>query len=90
MEEKTVFSNDVWREEVYIETQEFVIKGTVFMPKIGNRARLLSDILNSKKQFIAIKDCSIESKLFPQKEVEHHSFIQLNMSTILILRPLYE
>ena len=90
MEEKNVFSSDAWSEEVYIETQEFVIKGTVFMPKIGNRSRLLSDILNSKKQFLAIKNCCIESKLFPQREVEHHPFVQLNLASILIMRPLNE
>jgi len=90
MQEMRVFSNDAWSEEVYIETQEFIIQGTVFMPKIGNRSRMLSDILNTKKQFIAVKNCYIESKLFPQREVGHHSFIQLNLSSILIMRPLNE
>ena len=90
MEKEKIFSINAWCEEVYIETQEFVIKGTVFMPKIGNRSRLLSDILNSNKQFLAVKECTVESKLFPQREVEHHKFIQLNLASILIMRPLNE
>ena len=50
-----------WKEDVYIETVEHVIKGSIFMPKIGKRTRLLSEVLNSSKQFIAVKDCTIES-----------------------------
>lgn len=80
--------NSAWSEEVYIETQEYIIKGLVFMPNIGKRSRLLSEILNSNKQFIAVKNCSVESKLNPPKEVEHHAFIQVNLSSILIMRPL--
>ena len=83
-------TTSAWREKVYIETAEYIIKGYVFMPKIGKRTRLLSEILNTNKQFIAVKNCSMESKLYPQKEVETHEFIQVNLSTILIMRPLYE
>ena len=81
-------SASAWREKVYIETAEFIIKGYVFMPKIGKRSRLLSEILNTNKQFIAVKNCTLESKLIPQREVENHDFLQVNISTILIIRPL--
>ena len=83
-------TTSAWREKVYIETAEFIIKGYVFMPKIGKKSRLLSDILNTNKQFLAVKNCTLESKLFPQKDVENHEFLQVNISTILIMRPLYE
>ena len=83
-------TTSAWREKVYIETAEYIIKCYVFMPKIVKRTRLLSEILNTNKQFIAVKNCSMESKLYPQKEVETHEFIQVNLSTILIMRPLYE
>ncbi len=83
-------STSAWREKVYIETAEFIIKGYVFMPKIGKRTRLLSEILNTNKQFIAVKNCTIESKLFPQRPVESHDFLQVNISTILIIRPMNE
>ena len=79
-----------WREKVYIETAEFIVKGYVFMPKIGKKSRLLSEILNTSKQFIAVKNCTLEFKLQPQKEVEFHEFLQLNLATILLMRPLYE
>ena len=78
------------KEDVYIETVEHVIKGSIFMPKIGKRTRLLSEVLNSSKQFIAVKDCTIESKLVPQKDLEKHPFVQVNISTILLMRPLNE
>lgn len=92
MENKEFMSlmDSVWKEKVYIETAEFIIIGYVFMPKIGKRTRLLTEVLNSNKQFIAVKDCRLEFKLVPQKEVEFHDFLQVNISTILIMRPAYE
>ena len=69
----------VWKEKVYIETSEFKIVGYIYMPKIGKKTRLLTEVLNGNKQFIAVKDCSLEFKLIPQKEVEHHDFLQVNI-----------
>ena len=60
------------------------------MPKIGKRNRLLSEVLNTGKNFIAVKNCSLEYKLLPNKNVEYHDFMQVNVATILIMRPLYE
>ena len=53
------FTNGVWSERVLVITQDYEIKGSVFMPKIGKRSRVLSDILNGKKRFVAIKDCEV-------------------------------
>ena len=91
MSEDKALKEDIknsWSEQVYIETAEYIVKGTVHMPKIGKKSRLLTEILNTNKQFLAITDCLMESKLFPQKEVEHYDFIELNLSTILLMRPL--
>ena len=92
MENKDIMNlmDSVWKEKVYIETAEFIIIGYVFMPKIGKRTRLLTEVLNSNKQFIAVKDCRLEFKLAPQREIEYHDFLQVNISTILIMRPAYE
>lgn len=79
--------NEVWSERVYIETKEYVIKGVVYMPKIGKRNRLLTEILNTNKQFLAVTDCEIESKLAPQRPVEKYKFLEVNLSTVLIMRP---
>lgn len=83
-------STSAWREKVYIETTEHIIKGYVFMPKIGKKNRLLTEILNSEKKFIAVKNCVIEYKLNPTKTVEEHDFMQVNIASIMILRPLYD
>ena len=88
--EKSELVDTVWKEKVYIETAEFKIVGYVFMPKIGKRTRLLTEILNSNKHFIAVKDCNLEYKLIPHKEIEHHDFLQVNIATILLMRPMYE
>ena len=80
-------TSSAWREKVYIETAEHIITGYIFMPKIGKRNRLLSEVLNTTKAFIAVKDCNLEYKLKPDKPVEKHDFIQVNISTILITRP---
>ena len=80
----------VWKEKVYIETAEFIIVGYIYMPKIGKRSRLITEVLNSHKQFLAVKDCRLEFKLAPQREIEYHDFLQVNISTILLMRPVYE
>ena len=56
MENKEILelTTSAWREKVYIETSEHIIRGYVFMPKIGKKNRLLSEILNTNKNFIAI------------------------------------
>ena len=80
----------VWKEKVYIETAEYIITGFIYMPKIGKRSRLITEVLNSNKQFIAVKDCRLEFKLAPNREVEFHDFLQINLSTILMMRPANE
>ena len=90
MDKSDTLLSSVWKEKVYIETAEFIIMGYIFMPKIGKKTRLISEVLDSNKQFIAVKDCRLEFKLAPQREVEFHEFLQVNISTILLMRPLYE
>ena len=87
--EHSSLKDTVWKERVYMETAEFKIVGYVFMPKTGKKNRVLSDIMNSRKRFLAVKDCSLEFKLIPNKEVEHHDFLQVNIASILIMRPAY-
>ena len=86
----TELTTSAWREKVYIETSEHVICGYVFMPKIGKKNRLLSEILNTGKNFVAVKNCTLEYKLNPGRNIEEHEFLQVNISSILIMRPLYE
>ena len=83
-------TTSAWCEKVYIETSEHIIQGYVFMPKIGKKNRLLSEILNSNKNFLAIKNSTLEYKLAPSRAIEEHEFLQVNISSILIMRPMYE
>lgn len=90
MENKEILelTASAWCEKVYIETHEHIIRGYIFMPKIGKRNRLLSEVLNGNKNFIAVKNCTLEYKLNPSKSIEEHDFMQVNISSILIMRPL--
>lgn len=81
------FTSNVWSERVLIVTQDYEIRGYVFMPKTGKRTRVLSDILNSPKKFIAIKDCEITYRNILTSKPEYQKFIQLNLSSIILLRP---
>ena len=81
------FTNGVWSERVLVITQDYEIKGYVYMPKIGRRSRVLSDILNEKKRFVAIKDCEVSYRQLPNRRTEFHDFVQLNINSIIILRP---
>ena len=83
-------TTSTWREKVYIETTEHIICGYIFMPKIGKKNRLLSEVLNGNKNFLAVKDCSLEYKLISTKNIEEHEFLQVNVGSILIMRPLNE
>ena len=84
------FVSGVWSERVLVVTQDYEIKGYVFMPKTGKRNRVLSDILNGTKRFVAIKDCEIAHRQNPNRKTEHHNFLQLNLNSIIILRPTAE
>ena len=92
MENKEILelTTSAWREKVYIETSEHIIRGYIFMPKIGKKNRLLSEVLNGNKSFLAVKNCSLEYKLNTSRPVEEHDFLQVNISSILIMRPIYE
>ena len=83
-------ASSAWKEKVYIETTEHIICGYVFMPKIGKRNRLLSEVLNMGKSFLAVKDCTLEYKNKMSGEIESHDFLQVNVSSILIMRPIDE
>ena len=77
-----------WSEKVYVVTEDYEIKGYVFMPKTGKKNRVLSDILNSKKRFVAIKDAEITNKQYPDRKIELHDFIQINLDSIVLIRPM--
>lgn len=81
------FTAGVWSERVLVVTQDYEIKGYVFMPKTGKKNRILSDILNGVKRFVAIKDCEITHRLIPNRRTEYHNFLQLNLNSIILLRP---
>ena len=71
MENKEILelTTSAWREKVYIETTEHIINGYIFMPKIGKRNRMLSEVLNGNKNFIAVKNSTVEYKLYPAKNI---------------------
>lgn len=81
------FITGIWSERVLVVTKDYEIKGNVFMPKTGRKNRVLSDILNGGKRFVAIKNCEIIHREFPNRKIEHHEFLQLNLNSIILLRP---
>ena len=86
-ENENEFITGVWSERVLVVTQDYEIKGYVFMPKTGKKNRVLSDILNGLKRFVAIKDCEITHRLNPNRRTEYHNFLQINLNSIILLRP---
>ncbi len=84
------FITGVWSERVLVVTQDYEIKGYVFMPRTGKKNRVLSDILNGMKRFVAIKDCEVAHRLIPNRRTEYHNFLQLNLNSIILLRPTLE
>lgn len=84
------FITGVWSEKVLVVTKDYQITGNVYMPKTGRRNRVLSDILNGNKRFVAIKNCELVHREFPNRRTEEHEFLQLNLSSIILLRPIKE
>ncbi len=84
------FVSGLWSEKVLIVTKDYEIQGYVYMPKIGKQNRILSDILNSSKRFVAIKDCEITYRSQPNRRNEFHDFVQINLYSIIMLRPIKE
>ena len=89
-ENNNSFITGIWSERVLVITKDYQIKGNVFMPKTGRKNRVLSDILNGAKRFVAIKDCEVVHREFPNRKAETHDFLQLNLNSIILLRPLNE
>ncbi len=87
MGENSNFISGVWSEKVLVITQDYEIRGYVFMPKTGRKNRVLSDILNGKKRFVAIKDCEVFHRHSATRKLEYQDFIQLNLNSIILLRP---
>lgn len=84
------FITGIWSERILVITKDYEIMGNVFMPKTGRKNRILSDILNGGKRFVAIKNCEILHREFPNRRLEHHDFLQLNLNSIILLRPITE
>jgi len=84
---KESFISGVWSEKVLVITDDFEITGYVFMPKTGKRNRILTDILNGKRRFIAIKECEIKKRKVNTEPAEKHDFVQVNLDSIIVLRP---
>ncbi len=82
------FISGIWSERVLVITKDYEISGKVFMPRTGRKNRLLSDILNGGRRFVAIKDCTISHRGYPNRKIEHHDFLQLNLNSIILLRPM--
>ena len=90
IEETSSLVTGIWSERVLVITKDYQIKGNVFMPKTGRKNRVLSDILNGAKRFVAIKNCEVIHREFPNRKAETHDFLQLNLNSIILLRPLNE
>ena len=79
-----------WSEKVHIITEDYEISGYIFMPKTGRKNRILSDILNGKRRFIAVKDAIINKRKTKNSRIETSDFIQLNLDSIILIRPILE
>lgn len=76
---------------VYIETNDYIIKGLISVEKGVKPSRVLTCALNTDKEFIAVESCSIQSRKFSsQQEITNEDFIEINKSSILLMKPLAE
>lgn len=78
--------SSTYSESVVILTSEYEIKGQVFIPKIGKKNRIVSDLLNGKKRFLAIKNYELTHRHAHYKDIENNDFLMLNVDSIVMLK----
>ena len=76
-----------WVEKVVIITDNYEIIGSIYMPKTTKRTRLLSELLNSNRKFIAVKECTLQSRVLGAVEPEVLDFLEINVNSIIMLKP---
>jgi len=82
---------NILKEYVYIETNDYIIKGYISGAIGTKNNRILSNVLNSNRDFVAIENCILQPRKFAmQKELEKVEFIEINKSSILIMKPIKE
>lgn len=79
-----------WIEKVVIVTESYEIIGNIYMPKTTKKSRLLSELLNGNRKFIAIKDCTLQTRMSGSMEPEFLEFMEVNISSIILLKPYKE
>jgi len=89
-ENKNKINASYWIEKVVIITDDYEIVGSIFMPKTTKKSRLLSELLNSNRKFIAVKDCIVQAKNSGSLEPEVLDFMEINISAIAIVKPYKE
>ena len=73
-----------------IITDNYEITGNIFMPKTTKKSRLLSELLNSNRKFIAVKDCILQTRSSGSMEPEILDFLEINISSIVLIKPFKE
>ena len=92
MEEKkkTEINSAYWVERVVVITDNYEITGNIYMPKTTKKTRLLSELLNSNRKFLAIKNCIMQSRSSGSIEPEMLDFLEINVNSIELIKPYTE
>ena len=86
-EKKKEVTSSYWVEKVVIITESYEVIGNIYMPKTTKRSRMLSELLNSSRKFIAVKDCTLQSRINGSFEPEILDFMEINVNSIIIIKP---
>ena len=89
-ENKNQLTSLYWIEKVVIITDNYEITGNIYMPKSTKKSRLLSELLNSSRKFIAVKDCSLQTRISGSMEPEFTDFLEININSIILIKPYKE
>ena len=87
---KEDFTASYWIERVVIITDNYEITGNIYMPKSTKKSRLLSELLNGNRKFIAVKDCSLQTRVSGSMEPEYMDFLEVNINSIILIKPYSE
>jgi len=75
---------------VMVSTANYILEGNLFLSRSMKENRRLTNLLNSDRRFIALTDVTMTDRKTGQVETKGHSFVQLNLDQVELVKPLSE
>ncbi len=73
--------------QIEVVTATHKLLGTVFLPRAMKENRRLTNLLNSDKRFVALTNVTVTDRLSNEQTPEPIGFLQVNLQSIELVKP---